>query len=91
MEKNKLATIYMEMRQEADIRNSLCDKYKLDPEVMKNKKTRAQQKVEDEIQALEAALQLKSERLASSTRFIRSNSGSSPDSTSIDIQSSKEI
>ena len=35
MEKNKLAIIYMEMRQDADIRNSLCDKYKLDPEAMK--------------------------------------------------------
>ena len=41
MEKNKLALIYMEMRQEADIRNSLCDKYRLDPQLMKNKKTKA--------------------------------------------------
>ena len=42
MEKNKLAITYMQMRQEADIRNSLCDKYKLDPEAMKNRKTKAQ-------------------------------------------------
>lgn len=40
MEKNKLAVLYMEMRQDADIRNSLCDKYRLDPEVLKNKKTK---------------------------------------------------
>ena len=42
MEKNKLAVMYMEMRQDADIRNSLCDKYKLDPEAMRNKKTKTQ-------------------------------------------------
>ena len=30
--KNKLAIMYMEMRQEADIRNSLCEVYRVTPE-----------------------------------------------------------
>ena len=42
MEKNQLALMYMEMRQDADIRNTLCDKYKIDKEALKNKKTRKQ-------------------------------------------------
>ena len=40
MEKNKLAVMYMEMRQDADVRNQLCDKYKLDPEAIRNKQTK---------------------------------------------------
>ena len=47
MEKNKLAVMYMEMRQDADVRNQLCDKYKLDPEAIRNKQTKVQRKVNE--------------------------------------------
>lgn len=40
MEKNKLAVMYMEMRQEADIRNSLCEKFKVDPTTIDRQKTK---------------------------------------------------
>ena len=40
MEKNKMAIMYMQMRQEADIRTALCDKFKVDP-TFKKKLTRA--------------------------------------------------
>jgi len=40
MEKNKLALLYMDMRQDADIRNDLCDKYKIDPEAIRNRRTK---------------------------------------------------
>lgn len=42
MEKNKLAIMYMEMRQEADIRNKLCDEYKVNPTVINTNKTKAE-------------------------------------------------
>ena len=41
MEKNKLAVMYMEMRQEADIRSSLAEKYKIDLEEMADKKRKS--------------------------------------------------
>ena len=55
MEKNKLAIMYMEMRQDFDIRSSLCEKYKVDPKVIKNEKTRAQKKAEQAIREMEEA------------------------------------
>lgn len=41
VEKNKLALMYMEMRQDADIRNSLSDKFKVDVEGILNKKSKS--------------------------------------------------
>ena len=55
MEKNKLALTYMEMRQEADIRHDLCHKYKLDPEAMRNKKTKTQREADDLLREMEEA------------------------------------
>lgn len=45
--------MYMEMRCDADIRNNLCEKYKLDADEMKKNMTRAEKKAEEEIKALE--------------------------------------
>ena len=62
MEKNKLAIMYMEMRQEADIRNKLCDEYKIDPLVINSDKTRAAKQAEAEIKKLEVELIKKAEK-----------------------------
>ena len=40
MEKNKLALIYMEMRQDADVRVDLCTKYNIKAESFKKKRTK---------------------------------------------------
>ena len=62
MEKNKLAIMYMEMRQEADIRNKLCDEYKINPLVINSNKTRAEKQAEAEIKKLEVELTKKAEK-----------------------------
>ena len=53
VEKNKLALMYMEMRQDADIRNSLCDKFKVDVEAVRNKKSKSQVKADKTVKELE--------------------------------------
>lgn len=55
MEKNKLALMYMEMRQEADIRNNLCEKYKVDPTAVERKRTKTQKAAELFIKDIEEA------------------------------------
>lgn len=42
IEKNKLALIYMEMRQDADVRYNLCQKFKIDIENIDVNKTKDQ-------------------------------------------------
>ena len=53
MEKNKLALLYMDMRQEADIRNDLCYKYKIDPDQIRNRRTRQQKKTDEFLKQVE--------------------------------------
>lgn len=53
VEKNKLALMYMEMRQDADIRNSLSDKFKVDVEGILNKKSKSQVKADKTVKELE--------------------------------------
>ena len=55
VEKNKLAVMYMEMRQDADIRNSLCEKYRIDVDGALNKKSKSQLKTEKTVKELEEA------------------------------------
>lgn len=45
--------MYMEMRQDADIRGSLCEKYNFDKDAVKNKKSRSQLKADKVIRELE--------------------------------------
>ena len=56
VEKNKLAVMYMEMRQDGDIRNSLCEKYRIDMTSAANKKSKSQIKTEKTIKELEDAM-----------------------------------
>ena len=53
MEKNKLALLYMDMRQDADIRNDLCYKYKIDPEAIRNRRTKQQKKTDEFLKQVE--------------------------------------
>lgn len=43
MEKNKLAIMYLDMRQDADVRNELCNKYRINPNAI-NKEQESKQK-----------------------------------------------
>ena len=57
MEKNKLALTYMEMRQEADLRNELCEKYRIDPVAIRNRKTKVQKKTDIFLKQMEDTAQ----------------------------------
>ena len=43
MEKNKLAIMYMDLRQDADVRIDLCHKYRVDPDAVRKKRTKQQE------------------------------------------------
>ena len=62
MEKNKLALMYMEIRQDADIRNNLCEKFKIDPTAVQSKKTKTQKEAELFIKEIEEAYQKRKEK-----------------------------
>ena len=83
MEKNKLAIMYMEMRQDFDIRTSLCDKYKVDPKNIQSLKTKAQKKAEKAIKEMEVAYNSRKEKSASPRKLL-SQSNSSPATVSPD-------
>ena len=83
MEKNKLALMYMDMRQDADIRNDLCRKYRIDPKALKKKKTKLQRDVDKVLeQAAKAAEKVEITRSPDVASHSRVQSASSSNAAS---------